>query len=132
LFVEGQEDVGIIKKWLTNNKIEHNFEIFGYGVASYSNIKIFLALAKDLGLSKVAALYDNGKTVRTTYEEDKNNYPDYCLTILPTDDIRDKFDCKDTKIKDGCFDGNGELKPDKEKEFKKIMENIIEYFKTIH
>lgn len=128
LFVEGQEDVGLIKKWLLSNNINPNFEIFGYGVASYSNIKLFLAMAKDLGLPKVAALYDNGSSVRTAFEKDKENYPDYHFEILPTDDIRDKFNDKDELIKEGCFDTHGNLKTNREMEFKKVMNDIIGYF----
>lgn len=130
LFVEGQEDVGIIRKWLSTNNIDPNFEIFGYGVASYSNIKLFLEMAKDLGLSKVAALYDNGSQVQATFEDDKKNYPDYRLEILPTDDIRDKFNDEGKQIKEGCFDKNGNLKSNKEADFTNIMRKILSYFET--
>lgn len=128
LFVEGQEDVGIIRKWLSENNINANFEIFGYGVASYSNIQLFLEMAKDLKLAKVAALYDNGDQVQPIFENDKKNYPNYQLEMLPTDDIRDKFNKEDIQTRVGCFDKKGNVKSEKEETFKKVMNNIINYF----
>ena len=122
LFVEGQEDVGLIKKWFAENDIEPNFEIFGYGVASWSNIKLFLKLAKDLGIDKAAALYDHGTDTKLAYESAIKEFPTYFITILPTDDIRDKPD------KEGCFSNSGVLKAERKTDFQKIMQSIIDYF----
>lgn len=129
LFVEGQEDVGLIRKWLFENKIEHNFEIFGYGVASWANIKLFLKLAEDLGLKKVAALYDNGTDTSKEYEWAKKEFPEYHIAILPTEDIRDKPTSTNKPAKIGCFTSSGILKEDRKMDFENILQNIICYFK---
>lgn len=134
LFVEGQEDVGLIRKWAGDNSKDLNFEVFGYGVGSYSNMKLFLEMAQDLGLSKVAALYDSGSGADSSFEKDKEIFKEYYFEKLPTSDIRDKwFECPecDTKkmIKDGCFDKSGKMKQEKAEEFASIMENFITYFK---
>lgn len=138
LFVEGQEDVGLIRKWLKDNGIEENFDIFGYGVGGYANMEIFLTMAKDLGLHKVAALYDSGKDADTHFEKDKQKYSEYWFEKLPTTDIRDKqvrekpaqcFDCPHNSLaKIGVFDQSGNVKPEYKEKMNSIMNNIIKYF----
>jgi predicted ATP-dependent endonuclease of OLD family len=61
LFVEGQVDVGIIHKWAQEEQIELKFNIFGYGVNGWCNFHIFLQISKELGIKKVAVLYDKAK-----------------------------------------------------------------------
>jgi len=134
LFVEGQEDVGLIRKWSSEIEKEISFDIFGYGVGSYSNIRLFLEMSRDLGLEKVAALYDSGNDAEKSIESDKQEFPDYCLEQLPTQDIRDKYlECKKCKtkelIKEGCFDESGVLKSGKKDEFESTMKNIFDYFR---
>lgn len=103
LLVEGQEDVGLIRKWLKENNKDQNFDIFGYGVGGYSNMKLFLEMAKDLKLHKVAALYDSGLDADNHYENDRQIYSDcnYLFKKLKTSDIRDKPEksifCKNCK-----------------------------------
>lgn len=129
LFTEGQQDVGLISKWLKETKQGDNIEIFGYGVGSYSNMRLFLELAKDLGLTKVAALYDEGTNSRAAYTLDKTDHPNYHLEILPTNDIRDKTDPNNKSIilVEGCFDESGNLKPAHAQQFNDIMVRIIGY-----
>ena len=130
LFVEGQEDMGLIKKWAINNDKNLNFDIFGYGVGGYSNMKLFLEMSRDLGLHKVAALYDSGVYTDEHYEKDKKEFGNYHFEKLPTDDIRDKPKAT-PKPKKGCFDEHGNIKKEYETEFNEIMERIINYFKEI-
>jgi predicted ATP-dependent endonuclease of OLD family len=129
LLTEGQQDVGLIRKWLKENNKQENINIFGYGVGSYSNMKLFLELAKDLGLSKVAALYDNGTESSAAHAQDQSDYQNYKLEILPTNDIRDKHDPNDDSkiLVDGCFDKSGDLKPSHADQFNQIMDRIIHY-----
>lgn len=132
LFVEGQEDMGLIKKWISENDVDVNFEIFGYGVGGYSNMNLFLQMAKDLNLNRVAVLYDNG--VEQIFDRDKKEFnKHYLFEKLPTPDIRDKFNsckkCNDnTQIKSGCFDKSGNFKEEFKSEFELVMNNIIKYF----
>ena len=135
LFVEGQEDVGLIRKWGSENNINFNFEIFGYGVGSYSNMNLFLEMAQDLGLKKVGALYDSGKDADESYGINKSKYSNYLLHKLTTQDIRDKnMECekcgRNEKIKEGCFDKHGVLKEGKKEEFNQIMNEFIKFYKS--
>lgn len=124
LFLEGQEDVGLIKKWLSDNNIPQNFDIFGYGVGGETNIKLFLEMAKDLNILRVGAIYDKNTQ---SYKNDKKNYPDYLLLELPTNDIRDKDGESDKKKVEGIFNQKGVLKDKYNKEFRAIMENVIKF-----
>lgn len=135
LFTEGQEDVGLIRKWANENSKYLFFDLFGYGVGSYVNMKLFLELARDLGLEKVAALYDNGENERRAIKEDGKNYPNYHLIQLTTEDIRDKYkECKECggkkQVKEGCFDEHGVLKEKYKSDFEKKLGSIIEYFES--
>lgn len=60
LFVEGQEDVGLIRKWLAENRRGTTLNIFGHGAGGFQKIEKLLAMAKDLRIGRVAVLYDSG------------------------------------------------------------------------
>ena len=141
LFVEGQEDVGLIRTW-GGNKL--NFDIFGYGVGGYCNIRLLLQMAQDLGIKRVGALYDSGKDAGAFFEEDQYTFssPSFLLQKLPTEDIRDKnpnagcvcgnctCDTKYKKPKEGCFDEHGELKEKWSKKFSDIMIEFMKFFNS--
>ncbi len=144
LMLEGQEDVGLIRRWARDNNKNYQFDIFGYGVQGYTNFKPYLQLAHDIGLTKVSAIYDKGESEDTQLTEDKKNFPKYLLSQLVADDIRDKFsscmsckDCKTTpqncksqkQTKDGCFDKHGSPKTgtDNFKNFETTMQSIATY-----
>ena len=144
LFVEGQEDVGLIRRWAAKENTPLNFDIFGYGVGGYCNIRLFLQMAKDLGIKRVGALYDSGKDANAFFDADQDTFssPSFLLKKLPTEDIRDKnpkVDCtcgnctcdiKDKKTKEGCFDTKGNLKVKRQKEFIDIISEFIQHFNS--
>ena len=139
LFVEGQEDVALIKKWFKDPDKQMNFDIFGYGVGGRGNFSIFLEIAKNLGLKKVAALYDGDKDAAANYKKDKKTYEKcgFGFFQLSTHDIREKEEktCKNCNRpyqdkKTGIFDKDGNIKSEKKEEFKNLMEKIIEFFST--
>jgi len=124
LFVEGKEDVGILRKWIKENSIKTNFDIFGYGVGGETQMELFLKLSRDLGLSKTAALFDGNAT---SYNACKSSYSDYHICKISTDDIRDKFEGQiQTKV--GTFTRKGELKDEQAVKFNKIFDEIVKYF----
>ncbi len=125
LFVEGKEDVGLIRKWLKDNEINTKYEIFGYGIGGETNMPFFLNFAKDLGIRKVASLFDKNAT---KYQQCLKDYPQYLVTQLPTDDIRDKYKSDGTIKHIGVFDSSGELKDEYSDTFTEIMDNIGKYF----
>ena len=139
LFVEGQEDVGLIRKWATDRKIQLKFDIFGYGAGGFQNISHFLQMARDLEIAKVGALYDSGTDVDKSFKNDQNTFSSdsFLLQKLPTEDIRDKplkEGCKEGCIcaknpKVGCFDKKGNLKEEHSEAFNNIMGKFIEFFR---
>ena len=120
LILEGQEDVGLIKKHLILSEKRIDFDIFGYGAAGADNIKNIMELCKDLGIKKVAAIYDGDK--KKTAETDKKNFPDYKIIRLSTQDIRDKSN------KQGLFNADGTLKEECKDYFENIINAINTYF----
>ena len=132
LFVEGQEDVWLIKKFAKAENIELNFEIFGYGSWWAENIKKFLKMAEDLWITKAWALYDWDK--RTDWEESKSEFPSFKTLILPTDDIRDKEAVYGSEWniikpgKEGTFDKHGKIKDSTKIKFKEILSQFNDYF----
>ncbi len=131
-FTEGQEDVGLIKRWMADNDIAQPFEIFGYGVGGEKNMKLFLEMAKDLGIAKVAALYDSNST---NYSSDQSSYPDFLLKKLSTEDIRDKVNrcirsCPYGKDRNGTFLSNGRIKTTEKSNFQALMNEIVTHLST--
>ena len=124
LFVEGQEDVGLIRKWAKDKNIPLNFDIFGYGVDGYRNIQTFLQMAQDLGIEKVGALYDSGKYENVSFKKVQSRFSSFMLQKLPTGDIRDKTS------KEGCFDTKGNLKVPRQEAFIDIMNEFIDHFNS--
>lgn len=133
LFVEGQEDVGLITKFCRENSINMEFDVFGYGVSGAGNILHLLTMAEDMGI-KSGALYDGDK--KSDYDATVANYKGKAkIEILPKDDIRDKMkknpeDCKDTKefLKEGIFDNSGNIKKDYTEYLKKLLGDFNVYF----
>ena len=131
LFVEGPEDVGILKRWFAQNNLLFSFDIFGYGVGGHTNMKLFLNMARDLKLDKIAALYDGDTEARKSFKADKvefNKCSYWHFAQLPTDDIRDKKDKTGKVIKEGCFNASGNIKEKYREAFSKCMRSIFKYF----
>lgn len=127
VFFEGQEDVGLIRKFAADKNVEP-IEIFGYGVAGSGNIKYFLRMATELGL-RACAVFDSDKM--SDYLEAKNMFPQHLIECLPTPDIRDKQSRSGIKgviDKEGIFDSNGEIKPEYEHYLLILLQRIREHF----
>lgn len=129
LLVEGQEDVGLIKRWLTEEYKDSiiPFEIFGYGAGGVDNIPKFADMALDLGVKKIGILTD--RIALTSHDLgiqawiEKLDEPDIkkalggdlilyrnaeiLIQFLETEDIRDKWKV-DTQKKIGDFMKNKE------------------------
>jgi predicted ATP-dependent endonuclease of OLD family len=109
LILEGQEDVGLLRKWLRidyKGKDNYNpqFEIFGYGSGGVDNIPKFLELFSKLGIKKVGILTD--KLLDKKHIDTKNNIKKkveeykYHFQELGTNDIRDKVNIINKKLLD--------------------------------
>lgn len=148
LFVEGQEDAGIIKNYLKEQSKIYDFEIFGYGVGGFDNFEAYMKMAATLGFKMVAVLIDgtseaSKKDCHSCLEKSeikkrcescelKNleeifKNQEYEFFQSPAHDIRDKNDCGKKVV--GIFNENGSVINSKyKKEFDEILDNIILYF----
>ncbi len=124
LFLEGQEDVGLLRK------IKHlrpEINIFGYGVRGMDNFTFYLQLCKNLRFEKVACFLDKGDKENKIKTDLENKFPDYGIIQSDKADIRDKW-IQEKKIKDGYFYKTGKLKPEEEKTLQAKMAEIEKYF----
>jgi predicted ATP-dependent endonuclease of OLD family len=133
LFVEGQEDVGLLNKFIKENGIEINFDIFGYGVGGAGNIIFLLEMAIDLGIT-VAAIYDGDKNVDAS--EAKKKFDNIFIDVINADDIRDKHRKDPTNCKKdlpeieklGLFNNSGKIKPEQKDYLADLVKTINSYF----
>ncbi|MCA9348663.1 AAA family ATPase [Candidatus Saccharibacteria bacterium] len=145
LMLEGQEDVGLVRKWANECDKLLPYDVFGYGVQGYVNFRPYLQMAQDTGLEKVAAIYDYGEAESKCMEKDSEDFSSFKLLQLKANDIRDKYrpcgncemcaidvkKCKNKiQFKTGCFDEHGNKKEASEefKNFVLIMDQVDEYF----
>jgi energy-coupling factor transporter ATP-binding protein EcfA2 len=115
VFLEGQEDVGLLRREIARRDRASEFDLFGYGASGAGNIAKFLLLAHEVGI-KAAAVYDGDKT--DDAKAIAADLPEVLVEVLPTPDIRDKHSRdpqtqRETDIveKAGLFDRSGKLKP---------------------
>jgi predicted ATP-dependent endonuclease of OLD family len=123
LFLEGQEDVGLLR----DEEILKDINIFGYGVRGKDNFKFALKLAKDLGYKKVCCLLDRGESedyIKADLE--KGFTSDFCKVVQwDRNDIRDKPIYTSVE-KIGYFTKDGEKK-ENIGDFNKKMTEIKKY-----
>lgn len=105
LFVEGQEDVGLLKR---ENSMS-NVNIFGYGVRGKDNFIFAFSLANELGYKKVSCILDGGESENKIKVELSAAFPTYKIIQWNRNDIRDKAVFTST-TKSGYFTQNGEKK----------------------
>jgi predicted ATP-dependent endonuclease of OLD family len=129
LFVEGQEDAGLLKSFFSNTEIN----LFGYGVRGYHNFEFALELAKDLGIKKACVLIDSASDSTSHNNENAikaklmEQYGDYRIVQWNKADIRDKKAIT-LSAKEGYFDINGQLKPADQQDFNEKIQSVIDYF----
>lgn len=121
VFVECQEDMSLLTKFIKDQKMVINFEIFGYGSGGAGNINNFLSMTENLKIP-AGALFDNNSPEKTECAE---NFTDYCIQSISTDDIRDK----PHKSVIGIFDAHGTIKPEHVDDLKAIINTFVTYFK---
>ena len=137
LFVEGQEDVGLLESYFEGS----NINFFGYGVRGCGNFKLAFKLAHDLGIKKACVLIDSSDSSSVDKNEDKikgellKNYKPFGYEVIQWNkaDIRDKEKTKCPhkngefcfKRKEAYFTKNGKKKEEKE------LDDFIEKIKLI-
>ena len=110
LFVEGQEDVGLLKQ---SGDISDEVNLFGYGVRGKDSFEFALQLAQDLGIKKAAVILDSGeseKNIKSKLDEKfTDNELSYKIIQWNKEDIRDKKPIN-LKKKEGYFTEKGDKK----------------------
>lgn len=129
LFVEGQEDAGLLKNEFEGEEIN----IFGYGVRGFQQFEFAFQLASDLGIKKACVLIDaptesseikNENAIKKNLE---SNFKHYKVVQWDRTDIRDKANADKDKI--GYFTDKGEKKKDSELgDFNEKINQVILYF----
>lgn len=126
LFVEGQEDVGLLNR---ESDISESVNIFGYGVRGKDAFEFALQLADDLGIKKAGVILDSGKSESKIKNNLESKFsPQYKIIQWNKEDIRDK-ERSIIKEKIGYFDKNGEKKnPNELDDYDEKIEELNEYF----
>ncbi len=107
LFVEGQEDVGLLKQ---DNQLNEDINLFGYGVRGKDVFDFALQLARDLGIEKASALLDAGTSEDGIKKALDAKFPEYRIIQWNKEDIRDKGSYA-SSAKEGYFYIDGKKKP---------------------
>ena len=124
LFLEGQEDVGLLKR---ENLIK-KANIFGYGVRGKDNFQFALRLVKDLGYQKVSCILDSGSSESAIKTELERDFPNFKIIQWNKNDIRDK-DAYTATEKTGYFKKDGIKKDGAElDDFEQKITEINQYF----
>jgi predicted ATP-dependent endonuclease of OLD family len=126
IFLEGQEDVALIRRFMEERKLGP-LEFFGYGAGGFGNLLHFLDMAEDLNLP-AAAIYDGQHA--TERDRAMRFFPHAMVELLPTPDIRDKFSDEGSgKLeKEGIFDSSGNIKPQHEKYLTDLVKAFRRFF----
>jgi predicted ATP-dependent endonuclease of OLD family len=106
VFFEGQEDVGIIRRFSESEHLEP-IQTFGYGVGGAGNVRLFLKMAADLGIP-ACAIFDG--TSKVEYDRARNEFPFFMIEMLPAEDIRDKPPTTGRPSRNGLFEKSGRIK----------------------
>ena len=132
LFLEGQEDVGLLQRYFADKEIN----LFGYGVRGYNRFELAFKLAKDLGIKKACILIDSPGLQSTEPNENtikqrlENEYESTKYKVVQWNkaDIRDK-ESYNFSAKEGYYTKDGELKPEEElDDFHQKIDSISTYF----
>jgi predicted ATP-dependent endonuclease of OLD family len=124
VFLEGQEDVSLIGRFIESENIAP-IQLFGYGVGGSKNTVRFLAMATELKIP-CGAIFDG--TSKEDYEEASARYTNAEVELLPTPDIRDKPPTAGKSAVQGIFDKNGQIKNEFREYLLAILRELREYF----
>ncbi len=125
LFLEGQEDVGLLREESRLNGVN----VFGYGVRGKDNFKIAFKLAQDLGYKKVCCIIDGGTDENAVKADLESSFSETGYKVVQWEkaDIRDKSVYSTTE-KEGYFTNRGIKKsPDQLADFETKLTEIIQY-----
>ena len=132
IVVEGQEDVifypqildQLANRGLLSSCLVHEMSdrFFGWGAGGAHKVPTLLALLRDLGYARVAVILDDNK--RCLIPKLKNDFPEYHIDAIPTDDIRTKQNRPAQDATCGLLDDKNELKPEFHKELAELFKKL--------
>ena len=123
VFFEGQEDVGIIRRFTRDEDIP-SIETFGYGVGGAGNVKYFLKMALDLGIP-TCAVFDGSS--KREWDDARNKFPEALIELLPEEDIRDKPASGGKGARTGLFKRDGSIKEQHRQYLRGLITEIRAY-----
>jgi energy-coupling factor transporter ATP-binding protein EcfA2 len=132
IFFEGQEDVGLLKKFAADRCLP-TLPAFGYGAGGAGNIRYFLEMAKDLGIPAAAVFDGDHGEMR---DQVASEFSDALVELLPTADIRDKpkrdGNGKETTEIDkiGIFNRKGVIRPEHEAYLCGLFDRLQEFLRN--
>ena len=98
IVLEGQEDVVhyqfVLDQFVDENVLSNDDAsllkdcFFGWGAGGATKIEVILSLLKDLGFTKVAAIFDNNEIRNMSAVQEM--FPEFCVEAIPADDVRTK------------------------------------------
>ncbi|MBN8972591.1 MAG: AAA family ATPase, partial [Rhizobiales bacterium] len=124
LFLEGQEDVGLIGRFIELEGIE-SIQLFGYGVGGAKNTLRFLAMATELKIP-CGAIFDG--TSKEEYDVAVAEYKNARIELLPVADIRDKPPTPEKSTTLGIFNKDGQIKTEFHGYLVETLREFRDYF----
>jgi predicted ATPase len=124
LFLEGQEDVGLIGRFIELEGIEP-IQLFGYGVGGAKNTLRFLAMATELKIP-CGAIFDG--TSKEEYDVAVAQFKDARIELLPVADIRDKPPRSEKSATLGIFNKDGQIKAEFHEYLVATLREFRDYF----
>ena len=132
IVVEGQDDVVYYPRILDQLVAEDLLKsesasfmkerFFGWGAGGAEKIERILAVLKDLGFTRVAAIFDKNKC--SLIPDLENRFPDFFFGSIPAGDIRAKDDHTLTSLLDANYRIRPEFKTDAAKLFQDVCKRI--------
>ncbi len=127
IVVEGQEDAALLGTVSEQAGVGLPGTIFGWGAGGAGNIPKIVALLKDLGFARIAAVLDNN--VPEIAKHVREAFPDVHVAELPAADIRDKS--TGDKMVIGLLDEKGKrLKDDLKEPTRVVLQAVADYLRA--
>jgi AAA domain, putative AbiEii toxin, Type IV TA system len=105
ILVEGQDDVVAYPEIAKQVGASFNGQFFGWGVGGADNTIAVASMLRDLGFSKVTAIFDGNK--RDAAETFKHEFEKFGCLVIDADDVRTKPARKARDAVQGLLDQDG-------------------------
>ena len=132
IVLEGQEDV-VHYQFVLEQLVEENVLsiedasaledcFFGWGAGGASKIEVILSLLKDLGFTRVAAVFDKNEAGKMA--DVRKKFPEFCVEAIPADDVRTKPERTGRSEVIGLLDRDNCIRPQFADETKTLFSKV--------